>query len=48
MRCLEGGDRSILEIKSFFLYTVLEWNVSFKSLPYSSLLDLLEHCNLRD
>ena len=47
-RCFEGSEWSIVEIKIFFFHTLLYWNVAFQPLHCSSLLDLLEHCNLSD
>ena len=37
----------ILEIKSLFFHTLLDWSVAFKSPPCYSLLDMLEQCNLK-
>ena len=44
-RCFEGCERSLLEIKSFFLHTLLVWSVVLSYFSCSSLPALLEHCN---
>ena len=45
-RNFEGCERSMLEIKSFFLHTLLDWSVVFCHFSCSSLHVLLDHCNL--
>ena len=45
-RCFEVSERSILEVKSL-LHSLLDWSTAFYSLPCTSLLDLIEFCNLR-
>ena len=44
-RCFEGKDRSISEIKSLLLHTLLEWSSSFNLFPCSNLLEMLDLCN---
>ena len=45
-RSFEGCERSMLEIKSFFLHTFLDWSVVFCHFSCSSLPVLLDRCNL--
>ena len=45
-RSFEGCERPMLEIKSFFLHTLLDWSVVFCHFFCSSLPVLLDHCNL--
>ena len=47
-RCFEGIEWSILELKYFFLHSLLDWSCVFYSFPCSNFLDMLDHCNLRD
>ena len=47
-RCFEGIEWSILELKYFFLHSLLDWSCVFYSFPCSNFLDMLGHCNLRD
>ena len=44
-RCFKGCERSLLEIKSFFMHTLLVWSVVLSYFSCSSLPALLEHCN---
>ena len=44
-RCFEGSERSLLEIKSFFLQTLLVWSVALSHCSCFSLPALLDHCN---
>ena len=44
-RCFEGCERSLLEIKSFFLHTLLDWSVALSHFSCFSILVLLDHCN---
>ena len=44
-RCFEGCERSLLEIKSFFLHTLLVWSVDLSHFSCFSLTFLLDHCN---
>ena len=44
-RCFEGSKHSLLEIKSFFLQTLLVWSVALSHCSCFSLLALLDHCN---
>ena len=44
-RCFEGCERSLLEIKSFFLHTLLDWSVALSHSSCFSVLVLLDHCN---
>ena len=43
--CFEGCERSLLEIKSFFLHTLLVWSVDLSHFSCFSLSFLLDHCN---
>ena len=45
-RSFEGCERSMLEIKSLFLHTLLDWSVVFCHFSCSSLPVLLDRCNL--
>ena len=45
-RSFEGCERSLLEIKSFFLRTLLDWSVVFCHISCSSLPVLLDRGNL--
>ena len=45
-RSFEDRERSILEFKSFFFSTLLEWCLVLPSLSCISLSGLLEHCTL--
>ena len=45
-RSFEGRERSIIEIKSFFFFTLLEWSLVLPSFSCMSLPVLLDHCNL--
>jgi len=47
-KCEMGFEQSILGIKSLFFYTLLDWSVAFKALHCSKLLEMLEHCNLKE
>ena len=40
----EGCERSLLEIKSFFLHTLYDWSVAFSHFSYSSFLVFLDRC----
>ena len=44
-RCFEGCERSLLEIKSFFLHTLLVWSVVLSRFSCFSLPALLDYCN---
>ena len=44
-RCFEGCKQSLLEIKSFFLHTLLEWSVAMSHFSCFSLPVLLDHCS---
>ena len=44
-RCFEGCERSLLEIKSFFLHTLLVWSVVSSCFSCFSVLALLDYCN---
>ena len=41
-RCFEGCERSLLEIKSFFLHTILFWSVALSHFSCFSLPNLLD------
>ena len=45
VRCFEGCKHSMLEIKSFFLQSLLDWIVALSHSSFFSLLVLLNHCN---
>ena len=45
-RSFEGCERSMLEFKSFFLHTLLDWSVVFCHFSCSSLPVLFDRCNL--
>ena len=45
VRCFEGCEQPLLEIKSFFLYTLLIWSVALSHFSCFSLPLLLDHCN---
>ena len=45
-RSFEGRERSILEFKPFFFFTLLEWCLVLPSCSCFSLPILLDHCNL--
>ena len=44
-RCFEGCKWSLLEIKSFFLHTLLDWSVALLHFSCFSVSILLDHCN---
>ena len=44
-RCFGGCERSLLEIKSFFLLTILIWSVALSHSSCFSLPILLDHCS---
>ena len=44
-RCFKGCEQSLLEIKSFFLHTLLVWSVALSHFSCFSLPLLLDHCN---
>ena len=45
-RSFEGRERSILEFKSFFFFTLLEWCFVLPFFSYFSLPVLIDHCAL--
>ena len=45
-KSFEGRERSILEFKSFFFFTLLKWCLVLPSFSCFSLLVLLDYCNL--
>ena len=45
-RNFEGCECSILEIKSFFFHTLLEWSLVLQTFYCFSISDLLDHFNL--
>ena len=45
-RSFEGRERSILEFKSFFFLTLLEWCLVLPAFSCLSLLALFDLCNL--
>ena len=45
-KSFEGCERSMLEIKSFLLHTLLDWSVVFCHFSCSSLPVLFDRCNL--
>ena len=46
-RCFEWKERSISEIKSLLLHTLLDWSSVFNLFPCSNFLEMLDLCNLR-
>ena len=46
LRSFEDCEWSILEFKSFFIFTLLEWCLVLPSFSCSSLPGLLDHCTL--
>ena len=46
-RCFEWKERSIPEIKSLLLHTLLDWSLVFNLFPCSNFLEMLDLCNLR-
>ena len=46
-RCFGGCKHSILEIKSFFFLSLLEWSLALQFFSFSSLPILFDHCFLR-
>ena len=44
-RCFDGCEQSLLEIKWFFLHTLLDWSIAFSHFSCFSLPVLLDHCN---
>ena len=46
-RSFEGCEQSRIELKSFFFHSMLDWARALQFFSCDSLLDLLEHCNLR-
>ena len=44
-RCFKGCERSLLEIKSFFLHTLPVWSVALSHFSCFSLLALLDYYN---
>ena len=45
-RCFENWERSILNIKSLFFHTLLDWSVVLPFYTCFSLSDLIDYCNL--
>ena len=46
-RCFEDNERSMLNLKLLFFKTLLDWFSVWRNLPFSSILDLLDFCNIR-
>lgn len=44
-RSFEGCEWSILQIKSFLFHSLFDWSAVFPSIPFFTLLYVLEHCN---
>ena len=45
-RCFEDCERSILDIKSFFFHTILDWSLILPFYSCFSLPGLIDYCNL--
>ena len=45
VRCYEGWEQSLLEIKSFFFHTLLLWSITLLHFSWFSLPVLLDHYN---
>ena len=45
-RCFEDCERSILDIKSFFFRTLLDWSIVLPFYTCFSLSNLIDRCNL--
>ena len=46
-RCFEDKERSMLDLKLLFFKTLLDWFSVWRNHPFSSILDLLDFCNVR-
>ena len=46
-RCFEDNEHSMLDLKLLFFRTLLDWFSVWRNLPFSSILDLLDFCNIR-
>ena len=46
-RCFEDNESSMLDLKLFFFRTLLDWFFVWRNHPFSSILDLLDFCNVR-
>ena len=46
VRSFERCEHSILEIKSFFFYTLLEWSLALPTFACFSISESLDHCIL--
>ena len=47
-RNFKGYEQTILDLKSFFFCTLLDWSVAFNSRPCFSILDMFEYSNLKN
>ena len=46
-RCFEDNERSVPDLKLLFFRTLLDWFSVWRHQPFSSILDLLDLCNVR-
>ena len=46
-RCFEYIERSMPDLKLLFFQTLLDWFSVWRNQPFSSILDLLDFCNVR-
>ena len=47
LRCFEDIERSMPDLKLLFLQTLLDWFSVWRNQPFSTILDLLDFCNIR-
>ena len=45
-RCFEDSECSMPDLKLFFFRTLLDWLLARRNQPFSSILDLLDLCNV--
>ena len=46
-KCFEDIERSMPDLKLLFLRTLFDWFSVWRNQPFSSILDLLDFCNIR-
>ena len=46
-RCFEDNEHSMPDLKLLFFRTLLDWFSMWRNHPFSSILDLLDFCNVR-
>ena len=44
-RIFKGEERSIIELKHIFLYSLFKWRTALSGLDIPSVLDLIDLCN---